>query len=192
LQRGRQKHTKNNDYLDSTFHSSVENKIHKFVIADYYYINSLGDTVHNIIYDSVAISVPYSWYSYSKRTTYSQLLEEYSISWLTLPIRFGYLGMNNRIVNLGFLCEITPSIAINSSGKIFLSSSNNILENDIKFITSYNLFMSCSPIIQIGKPKERLIFTITPKVQYSFLSTYINEKYKSLSIGIGLGVQYYL
>lgn len=186
VQQGTASSVVENSTVDSTLNHGSKTEVHRYQTGDYYYMKD-GKTIHEILYDSVSITVPYSWYSYNKTTTRTESKSIYSITWISIPVRIHYDVPTKSKLHCGLALTIHPSVAIKTSGQLYFASqgvTKTLLKEDIQ---SLALFASLAPTVSYWITPTASFF-VCPSVQYSLLKTVKGEEYHGISMGLQCGV----
>ncbi|MBK8807135.1 MAG: hypothetical protein IPO21_11015 [Bacteroidales bacterium] len=186
MQNGASVYFKQTTSLDSTEHN--EERIETIIreSAHYYFKDSLGITQLIILYDTINFTYPVKWYTYNKTTETIEEDSKYSITWITLPLRFCYKTQSRKKVDFSLVVTLSPALRISSGGAYYSTKESAFIQTESKS-ASFSLFLGLSPTI-IFKLNKIANFYVSPCIQTSLTPSFSNENYYSLSAGIALGV----
>ena len=187
LQRGTTRSSVTSETLDSTLHESSKTEIDSFIVGHYYYIDEKFDTIYITKWDTVVNIVKYKWYNYERKTKTTEKQSVYSITWISVPLMFSWHTNTKKTFNVGISLIVSPSLGINTSGNIYLSSKDSVFSFTKSLLPSYAIFASISPTISYDV-KHLAKFYFSPCIKSSIVTIVKGEKYYSLSSGFSVGV----
>ena len=137
----------------------------KYKKGDYYYIIG-NDTIYKAIYDSTLVDVSQEWYEKSNHKKETEEKINYTLLWMTLPLKLAYKVANTEIFSFWMNVYIVPALAVKKYG--YVSSGNNINKQSIESVDfkEYMLSVSIEPAIKC-KLTRTVYFKASPFIQMS-------------------------
>ena len=186
LQRGTSATSVETTKRDSTLHESSKTEVHRYKVGDYYYREG-SQIIHETLYDSVVVTIPYSWYSYNNTITRNEEKSTYSITWLQVPVRFSYFSNSKKALKAGISVTLRPSIPIATSGDMYYDAtgiSRPLSKTDLK---AFTIFTSFAPVLLYNISSSIALDCGLP-ILTSPIQFVKGEKYRILSVGLQLGM----
>lgn len=185
MQRGAMQRYYQRETVDSVLYNANKAVTHKYETGRYYYVNELGETVTQILYDSVAVTVPYQWYNRIETSETVSQTVRHQILWLSTPIRMSIHTEAGKKTDLGINFTVSPTLSVLRSGQILLSDES-LIAADKQSIASYALFASIAPSISYRFNKQSQAY-IMPSLQIAASSYATGQQYISLLAGVSVG-----
>lgn len=189
-QRGAMQYNYQQETVDSTLHEATKTVVHRYETGRYYYINGSGATVTQILYDSVAVTVPYQWYSRERTVeTVTQTVRHQTL-WLCVPIRAALHTDTGKKIDAGISLTLSPTLAVQTGGQLIRSDSS-IASADKQTVAGFTVFASIAPSISYRLNKQAQAY-IMPTLQLSAGSYIRGERYTALLAGVTIGTAFSL
>lgn len=184
-QRGAMQYNYQQETVDSTLHEATKTVVHRYETGRYYYVNGSGQTVTQILYDSVSVPVTYQWYTRERTAQTVAQTVRHQIVWLSLPIRASLHTDAGKKIDAGISLTVSPAMAVQSGGSLILSDGS-IAPAGKQNVAAFTVFASIAPSISYRIGKQAQVFAM-PTMQMSAASYIRGEHCTAFMAGLSIG-----
>ncbi len=185
VQRGAMQYNYQQETVDSTLHEATKTVVHRYETGRYYYVNGSGQTVTQILYDSVSVPVTYQWYTRERTAQTAAQTVRHQIIWLSLPIRASLHTEAGKKIDAGISLTLSPAMAVQSGGSLILSDGS-IAPAGKQTVAAFTVFASIAPSISYRIGKQAQVFAM-PTMQMSAASYIRGEHCTAFMAGLSIG-----